>query len=217
MHLRFFLSLFTLLFFTDNAGAGGSDADADGDNADAKTTPDTKGDADKNGGKDDADATAGLKSALDKERTRARQAEKDLKAAQTRLSQIEDKDKSDVERLTGERDAAAKRAEEADIKLRNANARVAVTEAATNAKAISAAAVYALIRPDLEFDDDGEPTNVAALLAQVQRKEPLLFRAANGSADGGKDTRDTKPDLRPGMDRLTYAYGTESKTATRTR
>lgn len=47
----------------------------------------------------DADPDAGAKSALAKERAARRQAEKDLADLRTRLKDVEDKDKSEVERL----------------------------------------------------------------------------------------------------------------------
>jgi hypothetical protein len=129
---------------------------------------------------------SGLKSALDKERTAARDASKALKDAQKRLAEYENKDKTDTERLTAERDALKTQAETALQKLQLANARSAVTEAATKANAISPRAVFSMIREDLEFDDDGEPTNVAALLKQAQADEPQLFRKSGGKGDGGE-------------------------------
>lgn len=82
--------------------------------------------------------------------------------------------------------AAEDRAATLESRLRDLSARSAVTDAATKANAISPRAVYALIKPDLEYGDDGEPTNVDALLKQAIKDEPSLFRAANGSGDGGK-------------------------------
>lgn len=203
MHLRFMLTLFTLLFFSDNADAGGS---GDGEH----------GGNDEGAGSDGNDAAAGLKSALDKERARAKQAEKDLRSANARLSEIESKDKGDVERLTGERDTAATRAETAESKLREATASVAVFDAATKANARDARAMYRIVRDDLEFDDDG-PTNVDAVITQAKKDFPTLFQAAGGSGDGGAGTTKTEREIQPGLDRLTHAYETQSKSATRRR
>ncbi len=152
--------------------------------------------------------------AIKAERDARKKAERDLKSAQTRLSELEGRDKSDVERLTGERDAAAKRATDTETRLRDANARSAVADAAGKVNAISTRAVYAMIRADLEFDDDGDPTNVDALIKQAQKDEPSLFRAAAGSGDGGRrDSNDRE--ISPGLDRLTYAYEKNSRTANR--
>ncbi len=123
--------------------------------------------------------------AIKAERDARKKAERDLKTAQTRLSELEGKDKSDVERLTGKLTAADERATAAETRFRDANARSAVTDAATKVNAVSTRAVFALIRADLEYDDDGEPTNVDALIKQAQKDEPSLFKAAAGSGDGG--------------------------------
>jgi hypothetical protein len=132
------------------------------------------------------DDVSGLKSALEKERTAAREASKALKDAQKRIADFENKDKSETERLTAERDTLKTQAETALQKLQLANARSAVSEAAVKANAVSPRAVFALIREDLEYDDDGEPTNVAALLKQAQADEPSLFRKSGGKGDGGE-------------------------------
>ena len=156
--------------------------------SDATATSELTQQADQTAGTDDqsADDVSGLKSALDKERKAARDATKALKDAQARISEFENRDKSDTERLTAERDALKEQAETALQKLQTANARAAVTEAATKANAVSPRAVFALIREDIRYDDDGEPTNVAALLKAAQADEPSLFRKSGGKGDGGE-------------------------------
>jgi len=200
-------------FASDGDGGGGSTASADGDDQD-----DGDNDAAADDTKDD-DATAGLKSALEKERRTARDAAKQLKTLQKQFDDLTNAGKTEEERreatlTTAQKQAteAEERATVAETKLRDANARSAVTDAATTANAISVRAVYALVRDGLEFDDDGEPTNVDALIARAKKDEPSLFRASNGSADGGKTTTGNR-EVKPGMDRLTYAYETQSKPA----
>lgn len=41
--------------------------------------------------------------------------------------------------------------------------------------------VYALVKGDVEFDDDGTPTNVGDVVAQLAKDEPGLVGASNGS------------------------------------
>ena len=175
----------------ENDGDGGGEGGNDGAGGD--------------GGAKDDDA-AGLKTALQKERDRAKTAERELKKLQTRLDELDGRDKSDVERLTKERDSLADTLKERETKLREQAGRTAVYEAAREANATSSRAVYALIRDDIEFDDDGEPTNIDALIAKAKKDEPVLFRATAGSGDGGKGD-DGKPQVEPGMGRLAYAYG----------
>lgn len=169
------------MFAPDGDGGGGAAAGAEGENGGGEGDA-GNGSGDNSGGDD----IAGLKSALDKERKAARDAGKQLKTALEELNQIKNAGKSDEEKRDADLKAALAKAEAAETKLRDANARSAVTDAATKANAISPRAVFALIKSDLEFDDDGEPTNVDALLKAAMKDEPSLFRAANGSGDGGK-------------------------------
>ncbi len=114
-----------------------------------------------------------------------------------RAEEYENANKTELQKRDDALKAADARATAAEQRLRDANARSAVTDAATKANATSTRAVYHLIRSDLEFDDEtGEPTNVAALLKGAQRDEPSLFRASNGSGDGGAGgDPNAKPDL----------------------
>ena len=143
--------------------------------------------------------------AIKAERDARKRAERDLKSAQTRVAELENAGKSEDEKRTAALKVAEERATAAEQRLRDANARSAVTDAATKLNAISTRAVYALIRGDLDFDDDGEPTNVAKLLKQAQADEPSLFRASNGSGDGGAgaepETRNINDLLRASMRR----------------
>lgn len=102
------------------------------------------------------------------------------------ITDQEDAQKSDLEKLTGERDDFKTRYETLEAKYRASIAESAVKDAATAAGAISAKAVFALIRDDVTYDDDGQPENVAALIEKAQTDEPALFRKAAGRGDGGK-------------------------------
>ena len=124
--------------------------------------------------------------ALKAERDARKKAERDLKALRTRLDELENAGKSEDEKRQAALKAAEDRATAAESRYRAAIGRAAVTDAASKAGAISAKAVYALIRDDIDFDDDGEPTNIDALVAAAKKDEPSLFRAAAGSGDGGK-------------------------------
>jgi hypothetical protein len=103
-----------------------------------------------------------------------------------KVEDYENATKTEQERKDAALKAAEDRAAAAEGKARELISRSAVMDAATAAKAISAKAVYALIKGDLEFNDAGEPTNIDALLKQAQKDDPELFKAANGSGDGGK-------------------------------
>lgn len=103
------------------------------------------------------------------------------------FSEMENAGKTELQRIEGERDQFKGKFESLTNRYRTAVAKSAVSEAAGKVNAIDPAAVFAIVRDDLEFDDEtGDPTNVDAVLKDVQKRHPALFRAANGSADGGK-------------------------------
>jgi hypothetical protein len=133
--------------------------------------------------------------ALKAERDARRKAERELKALNTRLAELENAGKSEDEKQSAALKAAEDRATALEARIRDTNARSAVTDAATKANAVSTKAVYALIRDDIEFDDDGEPTNIADLIKAAKADEPSLFRASAGSGDGGKGGTPDKANL----------------------
>lgn len=73
-------------------------------------------------------------------------------------------------------------------RLKVALARSTVIDAAVAAGADSPEAAWRLVKDDLQFNADGEPTNVAELLLEAKQKYPGAFSAkkADGRAgDGG--------------------------------
>jgi small-conductance mechanosensitive channel len=109
-------------------------------------------------------------------------------AYRKRVEEYESANQTEADKREAALKAAEDRAAALETRLRDLSARSAVTDAAKDAKAISTRAVYFAIRDDLEYDDDGTPTNVDSLIKQLVKEEPALFdlRAANGSGDGGK-------------------------------
>lgn len=224
------------LFFSPSdggGGAGGGTASGDGagnePSGDANADADTSASADQSGGADrkaggsgDGTPTQGdidrLTTALNAERRQTATVQKFAKdrgitvaKAIELFQQTEDANKTELERATTERDRERERADTNAQKLRTANARSAVTVAATTANAVDADAVYALIRDDLEYDD-GEPTNVDSVFSALKKSKPHLFRAAPGRTDANQRDADTI-ELTPGVSRMAHAYATESKTA----
>ena len=103
----------------------------------------------------------------------------------TKLQQFEDAQKSDLDRLIGERDQLRAKAEEAEKALRTERVRSQVRDAAEAAGAHDPGAMWRLIDLDaVEFDAKGTIANLAESLAAVKEAHPRLFRGA-GSADGG--------------------------------
>ena len=172
---------------TDSTDAQGQDP-----NADAGQNPTTNESG--KGGQDSQ--PTGFDALPPETQAEIRKLRKENATARKRLDDYENANKTEIEKRDDALKAADQRATAAEQRLQDANARSAVTDAATKANAISTRAVYALIRSDLEFDDAGEPTNVGALLKAAQKDEPSLFRASNGSGDGGAGgDPNAKPDL----------------------
>lgn len=87
-------------------------------------------------------------------------------------------------------------AENAALKSELADLRVGGTirNAATEAKAHNPETILAMIRDQVETDDKGNPTNVAALLTALRKSDGYLFRRTNvadaGAGNGkGEGTR----------------------------
>lgn len=124
--------------------------------------------------------------AIQREREARKAAEKARADLEKRVKAFEDAQKTEAQRQQDALEAAEQRANTFEQRYRGVVTRSAVAEEATKAGAISTNAVYALIRDDITFSDDGEPTNVTKLIAKARDDEPQLFRASGGSGDGGK-------------------------------
>lgn len=112
---------------------------------------------------------------------------------------------SDAERVQAERDEAIRERDAIRAQLRERDARGEVETAARAMNAISPNVVYRLL--DLEYDDDGKPTNLRTELNALKRSNPELFGAA-GSADGGSGRGQGLSSGRGGMsDQIRQAAG----------
>jgi hypothetical protein len=168
-------------FSTDGEGGGGAGANDGEGNNDGNT-----GANDNHVTGDGGDDLTALKSALDKERKAARDASKQLKSLQAELDQLRNAGKSEEEQREAALKSLQTEAERWKTRALESAARVAVSDAAAKANAIEPAAIFALVSRDIDYDDDGQPTNVADVIANARKAYPGLFRAAAGSGDGGK-------------------------------
>lgn len=134
-----------------------------------------------------------------------------VEALLSQFTELENKGKTELQRLEGERDGYKSQAESAAQELRQVRAEAAVLTAATQARAVDPDAILALAMNRLEFDKDGKPSNVSAVIEALRTERPERFKAAEGSGDGGKGGSGTPPEFSGGMDRLRYAYENESK------
>lgn len=112
------------------------------------------------------------------------------KAAEDKLAEADKAQLTDKERAERERDEARKETAALTKRVQKTALRAAVFEEAsdlgiTNAKL----AMRLLDADDVEWDDDGEPTNVSKLLKAVLKEVPELKGSTAGSpggADGGQ-------------------------------
>lgn len=98
---------------------------------------------------------------------------------------------TEADRLKAEREEFEKERLAFAQSQRDFTARSLVIEEARKAGfKVTPERVYALVKDGITFDDDGKPTNAAAVVAQLAADEPGLIGAANGSA--------TNPDRQKG-------------------
>lgn len=114
----------------------------------------------------------------------------DLKAAAQKLAEIEERDKSELEKALARAEAAEKKAQQVEADGREMRLRSAILAEAAKAerKVVDPEAVVALLdRSELELDDSGFPTNIAKAMDSLLEKRPYLVAAAGsrGSADQG--------------------------------
>jgi hypothetical protein len=114
----------------------------------------------------------------------------ELKAAASRLAELEEAQKTELERAQARADAADKERERVVAEAQEYRVRSAIlTEAAKpDRKVVDPDLVASLLGPDLEFDDDGNPTNVAKAMDSLLEARPYLVVSDGGtrkSADLG--------------------------------
>lgn len=114
-----------------------------------------------------------------------RETRKEAADHRTKLQKFEDRDKSELQKAQDAVAAAAKERDEALTALRAERAERVVIAAASKANAIRPDAVVRLVRDDIAYGDDGQPTNVDAVIVKAKKDYPELFRAAAGGADSG--------------------------------
>jgi hypothetical protein len=148
----------------------------------AGETPAPAGGTEPQAGKDgtpfDAQRAQATIDALRNEIKAGKATAKEADALRARLKEIEDKDKSEVERLAGTAREAGEKLTAAEHRARDLAIRLAVAETATTL-GITGASVKAAVRlldhGALEFDEDtGEPTNVEVVLKALLKEFPML-------------------------------------------
>ena len=151
-----------------------------------------KGDDAKDDG-DDFDkerALATIRKLREKERAGVA-TQKQLDDALARLKAIEDKDKSETERLAGQAQDASEKLAAAERRAADLALRLTVERTATKLGFHDPDDAFRLLdRKAVAMDDDGDPTNVETLLKDLAKAKPHLVKAdgADKKADRGTPT-----------------------------
>jgi len=143
------------------------------------------------------------KAALERERDARREAERQLKAAQRSLKELQDaaqaaKDAelSELERERKQRTDSERRVAELELDLQEQRLREAVLRAAQRVTDDPLLALALLDREAIEWSPDGRtPTNVDALLKAIVEAHPKLARSAPDSGGGQRGATPTVTDM----------------------
>lgn len=111
--------------------------------------------------------------------------ERELAQARAKLRELEDAKLSETEKAQARVKELEAERESWQRERRELAARDAVMSEAEKLKAKFPSKVFKLIASDIEYTDDGKPTNIPALLKATRDEFPELFLSQNGSADGG--------------------------------
>lgn len=117
----------------------------------------------------------------------------DLKAAAARLAEIEESNKTELEKAVARAEAAEQEREQirAEAYETRLNAAIIAEAAKPDRKVVDTDTVIALLdRNALDLDDNGYPTNIAEAMDSLLKAKPFLVASggARGNADQGART-----------------------------
>lgn len=185
------MALERLLRFAADDGAGGS---ANGGGAGATPPPNGSGADDEQLEGSDAER---LREAIRKERQLRRELEREVAPLRQRVQQVEEANKTDLEKAQGRIQALEGQLSDYQARERTYALRDAISEAnrAQGLGIVSERAALRLLEPDaVEWDNKGRPTNVTQLLKELIKAEPYLTTNRRmGSGDGGQTGGGTAP------------------------
>jgi len=120
-----------------------------------------------------------------------------------------------------QKSAAERQVEELTRQLRERDAKEAFVKAAgaDDVKAVDPDALFELVKSQLKYDDKGAASNIADVIKTAQTSYPRQFGKAVVKAQTGVKPKvgngatdsTTKPEVKPGLDRLRSAYSSAEK------
>lgn len=78
----------------------------------------------------------------------------------------------------------------------------AAQQAAEKAQAFNPATVYGLIKDRIQVNDEGAPTNLDSLVADLKRTDPYLFKRVTADAGAGQDGGTVPQDMNAAIRRM---------------
>lgn len=116
----------------------------------------------------------------------AKQHRERAEAAEARLAEIEQSKLSEQEKVQQALAAEQEKSKTLEQQLRDTLTGSMIRDSAIKAKATDPDLVRAAVdKSAVEYDGDGKPTNLDALIEAVKKAHPVLFKATQGSGDGG--------------------------------
>jgi hypothetical protein len=119
----------------------------------------------------------------------------------TKAQQLEDKDKTELQRIADERDRLKNDLDGVNGRMRDMAIRAALTTAVTKAGAKHPDLLVDRLSKQAELDDELNVKNADKLVTEAKKEYPDLFRVVDGGVDGGKG-RDDGSSGKPDMNRL---------------
>lgn len=213
-----------LPYYLQNITIRGFEGD---DDKDDKSKDDGGGedddDEDDKGGDGKNEDNAGLKSALQKERKAAKDAQRALRQAQAKLDEVSAKDKSETDRAKDDAAKASTKAEKLASKLRETAVDNVVIKLGSKLKFRDIDDALQLInRGEIEIDqDEDDPSDItvdeasvkAALEKLAKRKPHLIGADGQGEPSGSKFNGKKKSDKDADDDALRAKYPALNRSA----
>lgn len=122
-----------------------------------------------------------------------RETRQEAASYRTKLQKLEDRDKSELQKAQDALASLQQERDDAQAALRSERAERRIAAAASKANAVRPDAIVRLVRDELEFGDDGLPSNLDAVISKARKEYPELFRLAAGGADGGAGGKSATP------------------------
>jgi hypothetical protein len=166
-------------FYTDGGGDGGAGAGGSGSTGGS-------GSGGAGGAAGSGPTLEQLQTELAQLRSAGAATAKERDELSTKLKQIEDAQLTETERLKKQAEESAGKVSAAEQKLRDTLTRLEIERAARKLSIVDEDAAFRLLDASkIEFDKDGQPTNVSSLLEALVKAKPYLVEASGGGGSGG--------------------------------